>query len=245
MRQGFRLWLCALLFFAPAALGSEERRPRRLRKLRRLGRGAATPVKGGMCDDSCEDFAKNGRCDDGSAAIALPSSTQEHRIYCALGTDCSDCGSVPRRPPPAKLKEMMPQPGEGVPTEPLPPQGLTGIPLLRERKVEVHAAWTKTQPSFLMPYTDPREDFDVSENMHTKRAVEPLSNLYWHRRSQQVRGGGAGRGGGGGDAAAGGRGGGWGGAGGARGGGGMGKLGVSKRYQGWCMFESRRHRWGI
>ena len=187
MRQGFRLWLCALLFFAPAALGSEERRPRRLRKLRRLGRGAATPVKGGMCDDSCEDFAKNGRCDDGSAAIALPSSTQEHRIYCALGTDCSDCGSVPRRPPPAELKEMMPQPGEGVPTEPLPPQGLTGIPLLRERKVEVHAAWTKTQPSFLMPYTDPREDFDVSENMHTKRAVEPLYNLYWHRLSQQVR----------------------------------------------------------
>jgi hypothetical protein len=186
MLQGFRLWLCALLFLAPAALGSEERRPRRLRKLRRFGRGAATPVQGGMCDDSCEDHAKNGRCDDGSAAIALPSPAQEHRIYCALGTDCSDCGSVPRRPPPAKLKEMMPQPGDGVPTEPLPPQGLTGVPLLRERKVEVHAAWTKTQPSFLMPYTNPREDFDVSENMHTKRAVEPLYNLYWHRLSQQV-----------------------------------------------------------
>ena len=50
-RESFWLWLCLWLArlpiaLAPAELGSEGRRPRRLRKLRRLGRGAATPVQG-------------------------------------------------------------------------------------------------------------------------------------------------------------------------------------------------------
>ena len=33
-----------------------------------------------------------------------------------------------------------------------------------------------------MPFTDPKEDIDVSRSMNSHmRAVEPLYNLYWHR----------------------------------------------------------------
>ena len=56
------------------------------------------------------------------------------------------------------------------------------IALLRARSVTVNVAWTRTQPPFLMPFTDPRADVDVSKNMASgARSVEPLYNLYWHR----------------------------------------------------------------
>ena len=56
---------------------------------------------------------------------------------------------------------------------------------LRKRDVLVNAAWTKTQPAFVMPFTDPKSDIDVSRSMSHLRAVEPLYNLYWHRLSAQ------------------------------------------------------------
>ena len=43
------------------------------------------------------------------------------------------------------------------------------------------AAWTATQPTFIMPFTEPRLDVDVSMGMGGHRAVEPLYNLYWRR----------------------------------------------------------------
>ena len=73
----------------------------------------------------------------------------------------------------------------------VPASGPTGVELLRKRAVQVNAAWTRTQPSFLMPFTDPRKDVDVSATMMSSRAVEPLYNLYWHKLSAEccARGG--------------------------------------------------------
>eukprot|EP00966_Prymnesium_polylepis_P238004 5504411-Prymnesium_polylepis.1 len=48
---------------------------------------------------------------------------------------------------------------------------------------EVTGAWTKTQPPFVMLYTNPAHDFDVSASMAAHRIVEPLYNLFWHRLS--------------------------------------------------------------
>ena len=56
---------------------------------------------------------------------------------------------------------------------------------LAEKKVQVRAAWTATQPSFIMPYTNPAVDYDVSRNMDSMRQVEPVYNLYWHRLSAE------------------------------------------------------------
>lgn len=154
--------------------------------------GDGAPAMAEVCDDSCVGFANNGRCDDGRQAMALRETRKAHRISCALGTDCTDCGrKLGPRQPAATLAQMMPAtelPAGAVatsPTEPLPSVGPSGVELLRQRKVELNAAWTRTQPSFLMPFTDPSADIDVSRNMQAMRAVEPLYNLYWHRLSQQ------------------------------------------------------------
>ena len=131
------------------------------------------------CDDSCVD-ARNGLCNDGSQTQG---TSITRRITCDFGTDCTDCANkvgIPARM--ATLREMMPMSG-GSEASPAPQQGAAGVALLRERKVELNAAWTKTQPPFIMPFTDPEADIDVSRNMAAGRTVEPLYNLYWHRLS--------------------------------------------------------------
>ena len=186
-------------FFALGALSSladhasEWRAARKKGKGRGRGRGSrgrAGKGRGALyeqhvqfaCSNTCAS-ARNGRCEDGSVLASTPMDTHVHEIFCDYGTDCEDCGRLPRLPPPAPL-------GKAMPAAPhLPPayqQRLgtraTGVALLRERKVKVQAAWTRTQPSFLMPFTDPSHDIDVSRSMASSlRAVEPLYNLYWHR----------------------------------------------------------------
>jgi hypothetical protein len=143
-----------------------------------------------LCLNTCKS-ANNGKCEDGSQLIRSGPSDRGnarhspwHRILCGLGTDCADCGPVaPHSHAMATLKQVMPSatvrdaPGLWAPT------GLSGVALLASRSIEVRAAWTATQPSFIFPYTNPAEDFDVSRHMSSMRAVEPMYNLYWHRLS--------------------------------------------------------------
>ena len=80
-------------------------------------------------------------------------------IRCAWGTDCHDCGS----------RQAM-------------NNSLTGeIELLRTARMEVRAAWTATQPPFIMAYTDPTDEFGVSRSMESGRSIEPSFALHWHR----------------------------------------------------------------
>ena len=134
------------------------------------------------CSNTCAS-ARNGKCEDGSFLMKHPSSSQMFEVKCNYGTDCEDCGPLPRRAPAATLAQAMPS------APPLPPAyvqrlgtSATGVAMLHERGIKVNAAWTRTQPSFLMPFTDPRDDIDVSRSMASaSRTVEPLYNLYWHR----------------------------------------------------------------
>ena len=57
--------------------------------------------------------------------------------------------------------------------------------------MQVRAAWTVTQPAFIMPYTDPAQEWGVSHSMEAGRAIEPEHLLYWEKLSNSccARGG--------------------------------------------------------
>lgn len=151
-----------------------------------------------LCLNTCKS-ANNGKCEDGSQLIRSgpPDRSAAHRspwqqILCGLGTDCADCGPVaPHSHAMATLKQVMPSATVQDPPGLWAPTGPSGAALLASRSIEVRAAWTATQPSFIFPYTNPAEDFDVSRHMSSMRAVEPMYNLYWHRLSAEccARGG--------------------------------------------------------
>ena len=197
MRFGSRfgsLVVIALVDVALADDASEAARGRRLgfswrtnqHQRRRRQQQRTAGLCAGAAANSCAS-ARNGVCEDGSAAMALPDSRQVHKIGCDLGTDCDDCAAEAARfvgGRPATLEQMMPRPGAS-PSPWSPPPGPSGVALLRARGVTVNAAWTRTQPPFLMPFTDPKADIDVSRMMMSSRTVEPLYNLYWHRLSAQ------------------------------------------------------------
>lgn len=75
------------------------------------------------------------------------------QVFCDLGTDCSDCG------PWAHLHRK----GEEVPT---PVAALSGM------GIDVYSRQTKTLPSFIMPFTNPKHDVDVSGQMHVNGHIE-------------------------------------------------------------------------
>lgn len=84
------------------------------------------------------------------------------QVLCDLGTDCADCGPWTFQLPPGEKKVSKP------------------IELLREHKVTVNIAQTATQPSFLMPYTNPEQDIDVSQQMAHQQVVElGLTQVRW------------------------------------------------------------------
>jgi len=59
------------------------------------------------------------------------------------------------------------------------------VRLLREMNISVTAAWTQyLTPPFIMLYTDPTADVDVSHSMHEHRVVEPLYQAYWSRLTE-------------------------------------------------------------
>lgn len=139
-----------------------------------------------ICQDTCQ-HARNHVCDDGSQLVRRgPPARGFHlqhdpamTIRCAWGTDCSDCGPQEIRPlRTATLHALVPG---GRDVEANSTSNLTGVDLLIAMGYELRAAWTLTQPPFIMAYTDPAKDFGVSRGMHTGRAIEPDFNLYWHR----------------------------------------------------------------
>ena len=178
------LLLAALAMVASA---SETAQPpkRGWRKFFRKMKLQNRDTSGYYCSNTCK-LAKNGRCDDGSNLIAsTPIRPKDVRqLGCDYGTDCADCGPVPPRPPFATLRQMLPSAPPELDAAAQPPEP-SPMEFLRKRDVLVNAAWTKTQPAFVMPFTDPKSDIDVSRSMSHLRAVEPLYNLYWHRLSAQ------------------------------------------------------------
>ena len=75
------------------------------------------------------------------------------QVFCDLGTDCSDCG------PWVHLHLR----GEEVAT---PVQALSAM------GIDVYTRHTRTLPSFLMPFTNPKHDVDVSGQMHVNGHIE-------------------------------------------------------------------------
>lgn len=76
------------------------------------------------------------------------------KVLCDLGTDCSDCGGWSF---------------EGIGPDETAPRP---IKMLLDLEVTVNLAHTSTVPSFLMPYTDPAHDVDVSGQMAAMQNVE-------------------------------------------------------------------------
>jgi len=142
-------------------------RGRHYRLRRRRGRA--------RCDDSCA-AALDGVCSDGSNLWRSPQSQEQVRVLCDLGTDCTDCAGAGARAGAAGLHRLAAASAASL--------NASNTLLLQERSVEVFAAWTRTQPAFLMPYTTGRADFDVSAHMERHRAVEPLYNVYWRRLTE-------------------------------------------------------------
>lgn len=163
------------------------------------------------CDDSCAT-ANDGVCDDGGMALLkvnvkagakgmLPSVQVPPLtagipmiLSCEFGTDCSDCSPL-QSSRFATLKEVMPaaEPAllmrdAAAAQAPLPRR--RGVALLRERGIEVRAAMTRTQPPFMMTYTDPSVDVDVSSSMHRLRVVESRYSYYFAKLSRQCCAGG-------------------------------------------------------
>ena len=170
----------------PSASGAPRRRGWR-RFFKDLKRKGGSDRPGFLCSNTCAS-ARNGQCEDGSAMLASHPlrSTTVRRLECDYGTDCADCGPLPPPLPPATLRQSMPSGAPSLDDGPLKKGAAKGpVSRLRAHGVTVNVAWTRTQPPFLMPFTDPKEDIDVSRSMQSLRAVEPLYNLYWHRLSAQ------------------------------------------------------------
>ena len=77
-------------------------------------------------------------------------------MHCDLGTDCADCGPWTR----------------AVPWSPGEVQAATPVADLLGQGVEVFVKLTRTVPPFLMPYTTPKQDVDVSGQMHINGNIE-------------------------------------------------------------------------
>eukprot|EP00195_Chlamydomonas_chlamydogama_P011405 CAMPEP_0202902672 /NCGR_PEP_ID=MMETSP1392-20130828/16989_1 /ASSEMBLY_ACC=CAM_ASM_000868 /TAXON_ID=225041 /ORGANISM="Chlamydomonas chlamydogama, Strain SAG 11-48b" /LENGTH=567 /DNA_ID=CAMNT_0049589473 /DNA_START=195 /DNA_END=1898 /DNA_ORIENTATION=+ len=116
------------------------------------------PKTGEICTDTCKK-AKNGVCDDGR--YATKSTMQE--VFCDLGTDCSDCG------PWKGSTTMAMESGKGP------------MAFLKEAGVDVRVKGTKTVPSYLMPYTDPKKDLDVSDMVDRLGLIEAGITQIFHQ----------------------------------------------------------------
>jgi hypothetical protein len=98
-----------------------------------------------LCTDTCGS-ARDGKCDDGSRATVETVSV----VKCELGTDCTDCGrpTIPQFHPAPLSAVLLSLP---VDAPPPPPASKPPVELLRELGIEVFAARTATQPSFVLP----------------------------------------------------------------------------------------------
>ncbi|KAL1522571.1 hypothetical protein AB1Y20_017556 [Prymnesium parvum] len=204
----------ALLFLLPCgqhprqpeseAFGSESTRPSSIAESanppspgRRLwfglSRAFAREARGvSRCTDTCPS-AHNGVCDDGADLVApqpsiWPSRGRKGRavsLSCDLGTDCADCRRARTLHAFASLPQAMRGASDGAPSVPTQLPTEPSVEGLVAAGVQVNAAWTRTEPPFVMLYTNPAADVDVSAAMAAKRMVEPLYNLFWHRLGER------------------------------------------------------------
>ena len=75
------------------------------------------------------------------------------QVFCDLGTDCSDCGSWTH----------LQRKGEEI---------ATPVAALSAMEIDVYSKETRTLPSFIMPFTNPKHDVDVSGQMHVNGNIE-------------------------------------------------------------------------
>lgn len=75
------------------------------------------------------------------------------QVFCDLGTDCSDCG------PWIHLQRK----NEKI---------ATPVATLSAMRIDVFSKKTRTLPSFVMPFTNPKHDVDVSGQMHVNGHIE-------------------------------------------------------------------------
>ena len=75
------------------------------------------------------------------------------QVFCDLGTDCSDCG-------PWMHLHLR---GEEI---------ATPVAALSAMGIDVFTRHTRTVPSFIMPFTNPKHDVDVSGQMHVNGHIE-------------------------------------------------------------------------
>jgi len=129
-----------------------------------------------ICADTCES-ANNGVCDEGRRTDWAGVPRDGVQVLCDLGTDCADCG-------PYKFNVS----GNGSSFKADMP-----IKRLRTQNIEVRVLPTSTKPSFLMAFTNPAFDVDVSSSMVNGGAVEMgLTQVWYHRlKGQCLRGDGS------------------------------------------------------
>ena len=138
-----------------------------------------------VCADICAT-ARDGVCDDGGdLAQRGPPPIGTHifakeaahsLIRCAYGTDCKDCGPrPPRSAEMASLRQILPKSAAAASSS----GASDSVAVLASEGKEIRAAWTATQPPFIMTYTDPRDEYGVSRSMDSGRAIEPAYNLFW------------------------------------------------------------------
>lgn len=112
------------------------------------------------------------------------------QLVCDLGTDCTDCKEPRFVGEFATLAQAMAGPSPNAPSVPAVQPTDPFVSALISQGIEVNGAWTLTQPPFVMLYTKPSDDVDVSASMHQHRVVEPLYNLFWYQLSRQCCAGG-------------------------------------------------------
>ncbi|EIE24267.1 hypothetical protein COCSUDRAFT_65824 [Coccomyxa subellipsoidea C-169] len=110
------------------------------------------------CSNTCVGHSSNGICEDGRGG--------DGRVYCDLGTDCADCGPWTH----------------AVPWSPGELQAASPVADLLGQGVEVYVKQTRTVPPFLMPYTNPKQDVDVSGQMHINGNIELGLTQVWYTR---------------------------------------------------------------
>ena len=157
-----------------------------------------------QCTNTCPT-ARNGRCEDGSSFTSiwerLPTIDghlqrwrqrrrdrelyKTVRLLCDLGTDCADCGRSAWLGEFATLTEAMRDADDKAPLRDQAAPTSTNVQALLSKQVQVNAARTNTQPPFVMLYTSPSKDTDVSSAMANFNAVEPLYNQFWHKLSRK------------------------------------------------------------
>lgn len=118
-----------------------------------------------LCGNTCAT-ASNGICDEGRLADYSGVPMVGIQVLCDLGSDCADCG-------PYKFN------GSGLDSAFVAD---SPVKRLASQQVDIRVRATSTQPSFLMAFTDPLLDMDMSGQMASIGAIQMGLAQVWHYR---------------------------------------------------------------